>query len=101
MKRRRSTLKEETSTTSPTQQRSGGDKARYKVFTQLDTDLIYVSHVLENAIPDAAIREKFISSGVGKSYFVIEFDKKFEDKFELLLGFSSSVISWHLSRKED
>jgi hypothetical protein len=39
--------------------------------------------------------EVFLNNG-GKSYFVIKFPEEEEDRFERLLGYSSSVVSYHL-----
>lgn len=77
----------------------GKDRIRYLVYTALDTDAIFLGRVLENAIPDAKLVE-VLQKSTGGSFFMLDFPEQYEDKFELLISFSSSVKSYHLQRND-
>jgi len=63
--------------------------------TQLDTDASFLGNLLPTLIDNSETVEIFLNNG-GKSYFVIKFPEEEEDRFERLLGYSSSVVSYHL-----
>lgn len=78
---------------------SGNGRIRYRVYTQLETDAGYLGRILEMAIDGAHLAE-YLHKGTG-SYFVLDFPEEYEDKFERLLSFSSSVKSYHLQHQKE
>lgn len=78
---------------------TGSGRIRYRVYTQLETDADYLGRILERAIDGAHLAE-YTHKGT-ESYFVLDFPKEYEDKFERLLSFSSSVKSYHLQQQKE
>jgi hypothetical protein len=66
--------------------------------TQLDMDALYLGRLFPSLVDDSETVEVYANSS-GGSYFVFDFPEEQEDRVERLIGYSSSIVSYHLQHK--
>lgn len=77
---------------------NGKERTRFQIRTQLDFDTLYLGKLFPSLIDDSETVEMYTSSS-GGSYFIFDFPEDQEDRVERLIGYSSTIVSYHLQHR--
>lgn len=78
--------------------KTGNGLIRFRIVTQLDSDALHLKELFLTFIENSRVCEIVLNSS-GKNWFIFEFPEQEEDRVERLIGYSGSIVSYHLEKK--